>query len=148
VFLLPFLTPFLTAGDYAIYGLILSYAGLVGAFSSLGYIVLFQQSYFDLGESFRGKWSRLLGFQWLYKFLYAALVGVVLYFSLNNRDSHANPHPISKIVFGLLINSASRRLKLNFFASCYSGVFHSPLSHVDIFYFSLVNPTESRSMSS
>jgi O-antigen/teichoic acid export membrane protein len=85
LFLLPFLTPFLTAGDYAIYGLILSYAGLVGAFSSLGYIVLFQQSYFDLGESFRGKWSRLLGFQWLYKFLYAALVGVVLYFSLKNK---------------------------------------------------------------
>lgn len=85
LFLLPFLTPFLTAEDYAIYGLILSYAGLVGAFSSLGYIVLFQQSYFELGNAFRGKWSRLLGFQWLYKFLYAGLVGVVLFFSLKNK---------------------------------------------------------------
>lgn len=85
LFLLPFLTPFLTAGDYAIYGLILSYAGLVGAFSSLGYIVLFQQSYFELGEEFKSKWSRLLGFQWLYKFLYAAMVGALLYFSLRNK---------------------------------------------------------------
>jgi O-antigen/teichoic acid export membrane protein len=85
LFLLPFLTPFLTAGDYAIYGLILSYAGLVGAFSSLGYIVLFQQSYFELGPEFKSKWSRLLGFQWLYKFLYAALVAALLYFSLRNK---------------------------------------------------------------
>ncbi len=85
LFLLPFLTPFLTAKDYAIYGLILSYSGLVGAFSSLGYIVLFQQSYFELGEDFKAKWSRLLGFQWLYKFLYAAMVGTLLYFSLRNK---------------------------------------------------------------
>lgn len=85
LFLLPFLTPFLTAGDYAIYGLILSYAGLVGAFSSLGYIVLFQQSYFEFGEDFKSKWSRLLGFQWLYKFLYAGMVGALLYFSLRNK---------------------------------------------------------------
>ena len=84
LFLLPFLTPFLTTGDYAIYGLILSYAGLVGAFSSLGYIVLFQQSYFELGADFKSKWSRLLGFQWLYKFLYAGMVGALLYFSLRN----------------------------------------------------------------
>ena len=85
LFLLPFLTPFLTAGDYAIYGLILSYAGLVGAFSSLGYIVLFQQSYFELGAEFKSKWSRLLGFQWLYKFVYAGMVGALLYFSLRNK---------------------------------------------------------------
>ncbi len=85
LFLLPFLTPFLSASDYAIYGLILSYAGLVGAFSSLGYIVLFQQSYFELGADFKSKWSRLLGFQWLYKFIYAALVAGLLYFSLRNK---------------------------------------------------------------
>ncbi len=85
LFLLPFLTPFLSASDYAIYGLILSYAGLVGAFSSLGYIVLFQQSYFELGSDFKSKWSRLLGFQWLYKFVYASLVGTLLYFSLRSK---------------------------------------------------------------
>jgi O-antigen/teichoic acid export membrane protein len=85
LFLLPFLTPFLSASDYAIYGLILSYAGLVGAFSSLGYIVLFQQSYFELGVEFKSKWSRLLGFQWLYKFIYAALVAALLYISLRNK---------------------------------------------------------------
>lgn len=85
LFLLPFLTPFLTAEDYAIYGLILSYAGLVGAFSSLGYIVLFQQSYFDSQEDYKSKWSRLLGFQWLYKFLYAIIVASILYFSLRNK---------------------------------------------------------------
>ena len=85
LFLLPFLTPYLTANDYAIYGLILSYAGLVGAFSSLGYIVLFQQSYFELGSAFKLKWSRLLGFQWLYKFVYAGIVGALLYFSLRSK---------------------------------------------------------------
>ncbi len=85
LFLLPFLTPFLSASDYAIYGLILSYAGLVGAFSSLGYIVLFQQSYFEMGSDFKSKWSRLLGFQWLYKFFYAGLVATLLYFSLRNK---------------------------------------------------------------
>lgn len=99
LFLLPFLTPFLSASDYAIYGLILSYAGLVGAFSSLGYIVLFQQSYFELGGEFKSKWSRLLGFQWLYKFLYAGLVGALLYFSLRNKI----PSDRLSIVLGLVI---------------------------------------------
>jgi O-antigen/teichoic acid export membrane protein len=99
LFLLPFLTPFLSASDYAIYGLILSYAGLVGAFSSLGYIVLFQQSYFELGADFKSKWSRLLGFQWLYKFLYAGLVGTLLYFSLRNKI----PADRLPIVLGLVI---------------------------------------------
>jgi O-antigen/teichoic acid export membrane protein len=72
--LLPFLTPFLTSRDYAIYGLILAYVGLVGAFSSLGYIVLFQNSFFHLGNEFKQKWARLLGFQWIYKILYCLLV--------------------------------------------------------------------------
>jgi len=99
LFLLPFLTPFLSASDYAIYGLILSYAGLVGAFSSLGYIVLFQQSYFELGSDFKSKWSRLLGFQWLYKFLYAGLVGVLLYFTLKSKIASDRLN----IVLGLVI---------------------------------------------
>jgi O-antigen/teichoic acid export membrane protein len=99
LFLLPFLTPFLTASDYAIYGLILSYAGLVGAFSSLGYIVLFQQSYFELGSEFKSKWSRLLGFQWLYKFVYAGLVGALLYFSLRTKI----PAERLSVVLGLVI---------------------------------------------
>lgn len=85
LFLLPFLTPYLSASDYAIYGLILSYAGLVGAFSSLGYIVLFQQSYFEFGSTYKSKWSRLLGFQWLYKFIYAGVVGTLLFFTLKNK---------------------------------------------------------------
>jgi O-antigen/teichoic acid export membrane protein len=84
LFLLPLVTPYLSSADYAIYGLILSYIGLLGAFSSLGYIVLFQNSFFHLGQAFKPKWSRLLGFQWFYKIIYAALISTLLFIVLKS----------------------------------------------------------------
>ncbi|MFN4885306.1 MAG: oligosaccharide flippase family protein [Bacteroidota bacterium] len=78
LFLLPIVTPFLSSEDYATYGLILAYVGVLGAFSSLGYVVLFQNSFFHMGEAFRSKWSRLLGFQWVYKIIYAAIITSLL----------------------------------------------------------------------
>ena len=87
--LLPVVTPYLTSSDYAIYGLILAYIGLLGAFSSLGYVVLFQNSYFHLGEAYKQKWSRLLGFQWIYKLLYAAVITSLLIFILESYTNSA-----------------------------------------------------------
>lgn len=85
LFLLPILTPHLQPSDYAIYGLVLAYSGLVGAFSSLGYIVNFQNAYFHEGAQFKARWSRLLAFQWLYKIVYAGVVTGVLYFFIGQR---------------------------------------------------------------
>ena len=87
LFLLPILTPHLTSTDYAIYGLVLAYTGLVGAFSSLGYIVNFQNSYFHEGSQFKQKWARMLGFQWVYKILYAALVTTLLWYFIGQKLS-------------------------------------------------------------
>ncbi|MFM7619368.1 MAG: oligosaccharide flippase family protein [Bacteroidota bacterium] len=84
LFLLPILTPHLSSDDYAIYGLILAYVGVLGAFSSLGYIVLFQNSFFHMGEAFKQKWSKLLGFQWLYKIVYASIITSLLYVILKS----------------------------------------------------------------
>ena len=149
LFLLPFLTPFLSASDYAIYGLILSYAGLVGAFSSLGYIVLFQQSYFELGSDFKSKWSRLLGFQWLYKFLYAGLVGVLLYFTLKSKIATDRLNIVLALVivpllfFDLTKSIATRLLQFRHkHQQVYSitigiGILSALLSFVGVRYFNL-----------
>jgi len=85
LFLLPILTPHLQSSDYAVYGLVLAYSGLVGAFSSLGYIVNFQNAYFHEGAAFKMRWARLLGFQWVYKVVYAGVVTAVLYFFIGQR---------------------------------------------------------------
>ena len=149
LFLLPFLTPFLSASDYAIYGLILSYAGLVGAFSSLGYIVLFQQSYFEMGSDFKSKWSRLLGFQWLYKFLYAGLVGVLLYFTLKSKIATDRLNIVIALVivpllfFDLTKSIAARLLQFRHkHQQVYSitigiGILSALLSFVGVRYFNL-----------
>jgi O-antigen/teichoic acid export membrane protein len=149
LFLLPFLTPFLSASDYAIYGLILSYAGLAGAFSSLGYIVLFQQSYFELGSDFKSKWSRLLGFQWLYKFLYAGLVGVLLYFTLKSKIATDRLNIVLALVivpllfFDLTKSIATRLLQFRHkHQQVYSitigvGILSALLSFVGVRYFNL-----------
>jgi len=149
LFLLPFLTPFLSASDYAIYGLILSYAGLVGAFSSLGYIVLFQQSYFEMGSDFKSKWSRLLGFQWLYKFLYAGLVGVLLYFTLKSKIATDRLNIVLALVivpllfFDLTKSIAARLLQFRHkHQQVYSitigiGILSALLSFVGVRYFNL-----------
>ena len=149
LFLLPFLTPFLSASDYAIYGLILSYSGLVGAFSSLGYIVLFQQSYFELGTDFKSKWSRLLGFQWLYKFLYAGLVGALLYFSLKNKIASDRLNSVLALVivpllfFDLTKSIATRLLQFRhqhqrvYSVTIGVGILSALISFVCVRYFNL-----------
>jgi O-antigen/teichoic acid export membrane protein len=46
IFILPIITPYLTANDYGIYGLALAYTGALSALANLGFIPLFQNSFF------------------------------------------------------------------------------------------------------
>lgn len=85
LFLLPLITPFLKPADYAIYGLSTSYIGLLGAFSSLGLIMHFQNSYFKYPKNFKAIWSEMMGFLIWWRMFYGLVVFVLLWFVFRNR---------------------------------------------------------------
>jgi len=90
LFLLPLITPFLKPEDYAIYGLSTSYIGLLGAFSSLGLIMHFQNSYFKSPKNFKAIWSEMMGFLIWWRLLYGIVVFVLLWFVFRNRLSNVD----------------------------------------------------------
>ncbi len=63
LFTLPFITPYLSLRDYGIYGLLFSIYSFVGLVFNLGFIVEYQNTYFNNTEGYKIKWSEILGFQ-------------------------------------------------------------------------------------
>jgi len=59
ILMLPVITPFLTANDYGIWGIITSYTGIVLAISSLGLHVHLTNSYYEYGNHYKIVWRRL-----------------------------------------------------------------------------------------
>lgn len=80
LFILPIVTPYLTQLDYGIYGLIAAYTMGLSFLSDLGFVVLFQNTYFKDPKNYKVKWNKYLGFQWLWGVIYTPLVGLVFYF--------------------------------------------------------------------
>jgi O-antigen/teichoic acid export membrane protein len=60
VFILPFTTPFLTASDYGIVGIVNSYYGLFFAIYTLGLNVHLTNSYYEYKNNFNLIWGRIL----------------------------------------------------------------------------------------
>jgi len=87
IFILPLINKYLSAEDYAIYGLTFGYIGIFAGFSDLGLTNLLQNSYYKQRESYREIWSQFLGFLQLYRLLFAVIIGISLYFIFENRIS-------------------------------------------------------------
>lgn len=77
--LLPFMSEFLNKHDYVVYGLVLAWIGAVSVLGNLGFIVLFQNSFFKDKVGFKEDWKRYLGFLAIYRIFYGALVTALLY---------------------------------------------------------------------
>jgi len=85
IFILPLINRFLTAEDYAIYGLTFGYLGLLAGFSDLGLTSLLQNSYYKQRETYKKVWSQFIGFLQLYRLVYGAVVVLILYFLFRGR---------------------------------------------------------------
>ena len=79
VFLLPLLTAHLTEIDYGIAGTIAAYTLALSAFSSLGFSVVLQISFFHSRCQYKILWREIYGFLQYWMVLFAVVQGTILY---------------------------------------------------------------------
>lgn len=60
ILILPLVTPFLTASDYGVWGIVSSYSGIFISIYTLGLHMHLNNSYYEYGNKFRLVWSRIL----------------------------------------------------------------------------------------
>lgn len=78
LFLLPFITPYLTPLDYGIFGLLVAYVGLVDGAKDLGFNLIITNSYFKHPRKYLFVWSRIYSFLFVWSLiLLCALIPVV-----------------------------------------------------------------------
>jgi O-antigen/teichoic acid export membrane protein len=80
ILILPIITPYLTSKDYGIYGLALAYTGLLSSLANLGFIPMFQNSFFKENETYKENWGSYFGILIIWKFLYGIIVLILLAF--------------------------------------------------------------------
>lgn len=80
VFVLPLITPFLTATDYGVFGIIMSYVSLSQIIYSLGIQVNLPNSFYKSKSQYKWQWRQIYGFWILWGFLFAAVLAALLYF--------------------------------------------------------------------
>ena len=80
VFILPLLTTRLTDVDYGIAGTIAAYTMALAAFSTLGFNVVLQVSFYKSRCQYKILWREIYGFLQNWMVFFAVLQGVVLYF--------------------------------------------------------------------
>jgi len=78
LFVLPIITRYLTAADYGIYGVILSYTSLLGAFSDLGFSVVMVNAYYNYPSRWRIIWRQLHFYLIVWSVIYAILLALLL----------------------------------------------------------------------
>src|SRR5690606_4843929 len=79
VLVLPIITPFLTATDFGVFGVITAVIGSVSVFSSLGLNVILANSFVKSPNHFRWLWRQIYGFLILWNVFYAFIVALVVY---------------------------------------------------------------------
>lgn len=104
ILVLPFVTPFLSAIDYGVFGTIGAYIGLLSGLQMLGMPVVFVNSFYQYphSERWKIKWRQFMGFLMLWSVIYAILVAVLLYFFI---PEEANEYR-NRIIILLSIQSA------------------------------------------
>jgi len=85
IFILPVITPFLTSQDYGIYGLVFAYTAALSALSNLGFIALFQNSFFKEENTYKEKWGKYFGILIIWKIIYAFIVLSFLFFAFYSK---------------------------------------------------------------
>lgn len=88
VLMLPLLTPHLTAFDYGVYGILMSYLVLITSLKDLGFGVVFVNSYYRYPKRWPIIWRMLYGHLIFWSVLYLFLQVLVLYIALPKGELH------------------------------------------------------------
>lgn len=89
-FALPLITQYLTPLDYGIFGTVGAYIGGIGAIQYLGTNVIFSNAFYKSPSQYKWLWRQVHGFLSLWAFIYALLLGLMLYFVLPDEVSNMN----------------------------------------------------------
>lgn len=76
---LPIITPYLTAVDYGIFGLITAVIGAVSVFSTLGLNIVLANSFTKSPNHFKWLWRQVYGFLSIWNIVYAGIVALVVF---------------------------------------------------------------------
>ena len=87
ILILPIITPFLTATDFGVYGLITAVVGAISVFSSLGMNVILSNSFFKDPDGYMLTWRRIYGFLILWNIPYSFILGFLIYFFIPKEAS-------------------------------------------------------------
>ena len=83
ILLLPFFTPHLTKFDFGVWGLILTYTGLLGGIKDLGLAQMVVNSFFQRRISYEKIWRLYFGWLLIWSLAFALIQAIVLWYSLN-----------------------------------------------------------------
>lgn len=82
LFLYPILTEHLTAVDYGIYGLIISYISLVSFLKEMGLNIIFFNSFYEYPGRYKIVWRHLLGFLYNWAIVYGGILALAIWLAV------------------------------------------------------------------
>lgn len=145
VIILPIITPYLSAYDMGIWGVITGYVGIFTSISSLGLYVHLTNSYYEYGRKFYFVWSRLLALILVASAICSAVLIFILFISLDTltllRRLVVSILAVFPVLFGANVLLAQhlypqretpKKLVLKTLAASLSGVF---VSFILIYYY-------------
>lgn len=86
-FVLPLITPYLTAADYGVVGVLAAYIGAFSVFHLLGFNIIVVNAFYHHPKQYKWYWRQAYGFLWLWSIVYFSLLGVVIYYTLPQEAS-------------------------------------------------------------
>ena len=114
-FALPINTKYLTQLDYGTFGMVTAYIGAFGALQYLGTNVVFNNSFVNSPNHYKIVWRQMHGFLSLWAFVFAFLIGVVLYLVLPYEVAHNKWIIIGSCVFPMAFIEPTLNLTFKYY---------------------------------
>lgn len=114
-FALPINTQYLTPLDYGTFGMVGAYLGAFGALQYLGTNVIFSNSFVNSPNHYKIVWRQMHGFLSLWAFVFAFLIGVVLYLILPDEVAHNKWIIIGSCVFPMAFIEPTLNLTFKYY---------------------------------
>ena len=86
ILILPFVTPYLTANDYGVWGIISSYTGIFISIYTLGLHMHLSNSYYEYGDKYRYVWGRILYLLLVLSVFFSCILFFIIWNTFDNLE--------------------------------------------------------------
>lgn len=86
ILILPLVTPYLSASDYGVWGIISSYMGIFISIYTLGLHMHLSNSYYEYGDKYRLVWGRILFLLLLLSTFFSCILFFIIWSTFDNLD--------------------------------------------------------------